>query len=97
MFDQLQVKPLYRPKWPKWPMVPVLNSGFISMKRVVEVSFRSRVRRKAKNFVEFRRQVFALLLHNTVKRCFPSKPGMHRCFRKGSVHVHNHMVLQVTK
>ena len=33
---------------------------------VVEVSFRSRIRRKARNFVEFRRQVFALLLHNTV-------------------------------
>ena len=33
---------------------------------VVEVSFRSRIRRKARNFAEFRRQVFALLLHNTV-------------------------------
>ena len=33
---------------------------------VVEVSFRSRIRRKARNFAEFRRQMFALLLHNTV-------------------------------
>ena len=78
-----------------------VNSGifcqYLLCGNVIEVSFRSRVRRKARNFFEFRRQVFALLLHNTVKRCFPSKPGMHRCFRKGSVHVHNHMVLQVTK
>ena len=33
---------------------------------VVEVSFRTRIRRKAKDYVEFRRQVFALLLHNNV-------------------------------
>ena len=35
-------------------------------RNVVEVSFRSRIRRKARNFAEFHRQVFALLLHNTV-------------------------------
>ena len=34
--------------------------------KVVEVSFRTRIRRKAKDYVEFRRQVFALLLHNNV-------------------------------
>ena len=36
-------------------------------RNVVEVSFRSRIRRKARNFVEFRRQVFVLILHNTVQ------------------------------
>ena len=36
----------------------------------LKFSFRSRICRKAGNFVKFRRQVFALLLHNTVK--FPS-------------------------
>ena len=35
-------------------------------RNVVEVLFRSRIRRKARNFVEFCRQVFVLLLYNTV-------------------------------
>ena len=37
-----------------------------SQNSISEVSFRSRIRRKARNFVELRRQMFALLLHNTV-------------------------------
>ena len=44
------------------------------------VSFRSRIRRKARNFAKFRRQVFALLLHITVTTSFISIFLCFRCF-----------------
>ena len=51
----------------RWKFEPFKTIHTSKIRRnVVEVSFRSRICRKARNFVEFRRQVFALLLHNTV-------------------------------
>ena len=51
----------------RWKFEPFKTIHTSKIRRnVVKVSFRSRICRKARNFVEFRRQVFALLLHNTV-------------------------------